>query len=81
MSIDAIPPPLPGHGADNDAMLVERAVAGDQRAFELLVIKYQRRIQRLIARMVRDVDLVEDIARVELALQAWSQKRLDRREK
>ena len=43
-------------------MLVERAVAGDQLAFELLVIKYQRRIQRLIGRMVRDVDLVEDIA-------------------
>lgn len=43
-------------------MLVERAVAGDQNAFELLVIKYQRRIQRLIGRMVRDVDLVEDIA-------------------
>ena len=43
-------------------MLVERAVAGDQGAFELLVIKYQRRIQRLIGRMVRDVDLVEDIA-------------------
>jgi RNA polymerase sigma-70 factor (ECF subfamily) len=45
-----------------DLMLVERTVAGDQRAFELLVIKYQRRIQRLIGRMVRDVDLVEDIA-------------------
>ena len=43
-------------------MLVERVLAGDQRAFELLVIKYQRRIQRLIGRMVRDVDLVEDIA-------------------
>lgn len=43
-------------------MLVERAVAGDQHAFELLVIKYQRRIQRLIGRMVRDVDLVDDIA-------------------
>lgn len=43
-------------------MLVERTVAGDQHAFELLVIKYQRRIQRLIGRMVRDVDLVEDIA-------------------
>ena len=41
---------------------MQRTVAGDQRAFELLVIKYQRRIQRLIARMVRDVDLVEDIA-------------------
>src|SRR5512133_2560612 len=43
-------------------MLVERAVAGDQSAYELLVIKYQRRIQRLIGRMVRDVDLVQDIA-------------------
>jgi len=47
---------------DSDAILVERTVAGDQKAFELLVIKYQRRIQRLIGRMVRDVDLVEDIA-------------------
>lgn len=47
---------------DADALLVERAVAGDQRAFELLVIKYQRRVERLIGRMVRDVDLVEDIA-------------------
>ena len=47
---------------DSDAMLVERTVAGDQRAFELLVIKYQRRVERLIGRMVRDVDLVEDIA-------------------
>ena len=47
---------------DSDAPLVERAVAGDHKAFELLVIKYQRRIQRLIGRIVRDVDLVEDIA-------------------
>jgi len=47
---------------DSDSLLVERTVAGDQRAFELLVIKYQRRIERLIGRMVRDVDLVEDIA-------------------
>lgn len=47
---------------DSDLMLVERTVAGDQRAYALLVIKYQRRIQRLIGRMVRDVDLVEDIA-------------------
>jgi RNA polymerase sigma-70 factor, ECF subfamily len=48
--------------ADSDAQLVARTLAGDDRAFELLVLKYQRRIQRLIARMVRDVDLVEDIA-------------------
>src|SRR5438105_12300163 len=45
-----------------DLMLVERTVAGDQRAFELLVLKYQRRIERLIGRMVRDQDLVQDIA-------------------
>ena len=52
----------PASASDSDALLVERTVAGDQKAFELLVIKYQRRIQRLIGRMVRDVDLVEDIA-------------------
>jgi RNA polymerase sigma-70 factor (ECF subfamily) len=54
--------PAPPTSADTDLMLVERTVAGDQKAFELLVIKYQRRIERLIGRMVRDVDLVEDIA-------------------
>jgi RNA polymerase sigma-70 factor (ECF subfamily) len=48
--------------SESDQMLVERAIAGDQRAFELLVLKYQRRIERLIGRMVRDTDLVEDIA-------------------
>ncbi len=46
----------------SDALLVERTLAGDARAYELLVLKYQRRIQRLISRMVRDTDLVEDIA-------------------
>lgn len=51
--------PKPG---EVDFQLVQRTVAGDQKAFELLVIKYQRRIERLIGRMVRDVDLVEDIA-------------------
>ena len=45
-----------------DELLVERAKRGDMRAFEMLVVKYQRRIERLIARMVRDVDLVQDIA-------------------
>jgi RNA polymerase sigma-70 factor (ECF subfamily) len=58
--MSAVIPPLPAD--DSDALLVQRAVAGDARAFELLVIKYQRRIQRLIGRMVRDTDLVEDIA-------------------
>ena len=47
---------------DPDAALVERVKRGDVRAFEMLVVKYQRRIERLIGRMVRDVDLVADIA-------------------
>ena len=47
---------------DADLLLVQRAQQGDKRAYEMLVIKYQRRIERLIARMVRDVDLVQDIA-------------------
>ncbi|WP_010101162.1 RNA polymerase sigma factor RpoE [Verminephrobacter aporrectodeae] len=54
-----IPPPP---SEDDDFQLVERTVAGDQRAYELLVIKYQRRIERLIGRLVRDADLTQDIA-------------------
>jgi RNA polymerase sigma-70 factor, ECF subfamily len=50
------------HDADADALLVERVKLGDKRAFEMLVVKYQRRIERLISRMVRDTDLVQDIA-------------------
>ncbi len=53
------PPPIPDN---SDLQLVERTVAGDQRAFELLVVKYQRRIERLIGRMVRDTDIIQDIA-------------------
>jgi RNA polymerase sigma-70 factor (ECF subfamily) len=48
--------------ADADALLVARVKLGDMRAFEMLVVKYQRRIERLIGRMVRDTDLVQDIA-------------------
>ena len=52
------PPP----STDPDTLLVQRTLAGDQRAFEMLVVKYQRRVERLIGRMVRDSDLVQDIA-------------------
>jgi RNA polymerase sigma-70 factor (ECF subfamily) len=55
------PPPL-SPDAQADALLVERVKQGDQRAFELLVVKYQRRIERLIGRIVRDTDLVFDLA-------------------
>lgn len=46
---------------DVDQQLVERAQAGDKRAFELLVIKYQRKVERLLTRMVRDPAEVEDV--------------------
>jgi len=52
----------PARGPDADLELVQRVQRGDARAFDLLVIKYQRRVERLIARFVRDADLVQDIA-------------------
>ena len=48
--------------ADADALLVERVKRGDARAFEMLVVKYRRRIERLIGRMVRDPEQVADVA-------------------
>lgn len=47
---------------DIDQMLVERVQQGDKAAFELLVSKYQRKIVRLISRLVRDPAEVEDVA-------------------
>jgi RNA polymerase sigma-70 factor, ECF subfamily len=44
-----------------DQQLVERAQRGDKRAFELLVLKYQRKLQRLLSRLVRDPGEVEDV--------------------
>lgn len=54
-------PPTPP-ATDSDHVLVQRTLAGDARAFEFLVLKYQRRVERLIGRLVRDADLVEDLA-------------------
>lgn len=53
-----------------DKQLVSRAKRGDQRAFELLVRKYQQRIFALINRYVRDPDEVQDVAQ-EAFLKAW----------
>src|SRR5262244_4616767 len=44
-----------------DQQLVERAQRGDKHAFELLVLKYQRKLGRLLARLVRDPGEVEDV--------------------
>ena len=45
-----------------DQQLVLRAQSGDKRAFELLVMKYQRKLGRLLSRFVRDPAEVEDVA-------------------
>ncbi len=45
-----------------DQQLVERAQRGDKQAFDLLVIKYQRKLARLLSQFIRDAAEVEDVA-------------------
>lgn len=45
-----------------DQALVERAQRGDKQAFGLLVSKYQRKLVRLLSRLIRDPAEVEDVA-------------------
>jgi RNA polymerase sigma-70 factor (ECF subfamily) len=45
-----------------DQQLVERAQRGDKHAFELLVVKYQRKLGRLLSRFIRDPAEVEDVS-------------------
>ena len=47
---------------DVDAELVARVQNGDKKAFDLLVLKYQRKIMRLLSRMIRDPAETEDVA-------------------
>ena len=47
---------------DIDQQLVERVQRGDKGAFDLLVAKYQRKIFRLLSRLIRDPAEVEDVA-------------------
>ena len=44
-----------------DHQLVGRAQRGDKKAFELLVVKYQRKLARLLSRFIRDPSEVEDV--------------------
>ena len=55
-------PVAPPAAADSEVLLVQRAAAGDHRAYELLVIKYQRKVGRLLSRFVRDPAEVDDVA-------------------
>jgi RNA polymerase sigma-70 factor (ECF subfamily) len=45
-----------------DQQLVERAQRGDKQAFEMLVVKYQRKLERLLSRVIRDPAEIEDVA-------------------
>jgi RNA polymerase sigma-70 factor (ECF subfamily) len=44
-----------------DQLLVERVRDGDKQAFDLLVAKYQRRLMRLLSRIVHDPTEAEDV--------------------
>ena len=44
-----------------DLLLVERVQSGDREAFSLLVGKYQRKLLRLVMRLVRDPAEAEDV--------------------
>lgn len=44
-----------------DQQLVEKAQQGDRLAFDTLVAKYQRKLARLVARLVKDSAEVEDV--------------------
>ena len=44
-----------------DARLVDRALQGEEVAFELLVVKYQRRVAATIRRFVRDDPITEEL--------------------
>src|SRR5512134_3563569 len=44
-----------------DQQLVERAQQGDKHAFDLLVVKYQRKLARLLSQFIRDSAEVEDV--------------------
>ncbi|MEQ1720104.1 MAG: RNA polymerase sigma factor RpoE [Nitrosomonas sp.] len=44
-----------------DQQLVERVQNGDKHAFDLLVIKYQRKLARLLSHFIRDAAEVEDV--------------------
>lgn len=44
-----------------DQLLVERVQSGERQAFDLLVAKYQRRLMRLVSRIVHDPAEAEDV--------------------
>ncbi len=59
------PSPCPAVGTAEeagDARLVERARQGDDEAFGTLVVRYERKLLRVLARLVQDEELARDLA-------------------
>ena len=54
-----------------DSALVDRCLRGDEVAFEVLVVKYQRRVAASIRRFVRDDRIIEELTQ-EVFLKAYS---------
>ncbi|GLR25903.1 RNA polymerase sigma factor RpoE [Limnobacter litoralis] len=46
---------------DEDLIIVRRVQSGDQAAFNLLVSKYHRRVARLLTRMVKNQEDIDDV--------------------
>jgi len=46
----------------SDAQLVERVQRGDKRAFDLLVVKYQHKVLKLVSRLISNPAEAEDVA-------------------
>ena len=46
----------------SDAELVKRVQKGDKRAFDLLVIKYQYKVQAVVSRFIKDSAEVQDVS-------------------
>ena len=46
-----------------DHQLVVRVQKGDKRAFDLLVLKYQYKLQAIVGRFIRDADEVADVTK------------------
>lgn len=53
--------PSTNNDKDEDFALVQRVQAGDKKAFNLLVSKYHRRVGRLLARMLKNQEDIEEV--------------------
>ena len=45
-----------------DDFLISQTLSGDQKSYEILVKRYQKRVHRLAQRLVRDADAADDVA-------------------